>query len=45
VVVEACTNLTVPLWYPVGTNALTARTFYFLDPAWTNYSERFYRIR
>lgn len=45
VVVEACTNLTAPLWYPLGTNALIARTFYFLDPAWTNYPERFYRVR
>jgi hypothetical protein len=44
VVVEACTNLLTPLWYPLGTNALVARTFYFLDAGWTNYPERFYRV-
>ena len=45
VVVEVCTNLAHPAWYPLGTNALNARTFYFLDPTWTDYPHRFYRVR
>ena len=45
VVVEACTNLAPPLWSPVQTNTLTATSFYFSDPQWTNYPARFYRLR
>ena len=45
VVVEACTDLDNPAWSPVGTNTLTSGSSYFSDPAWTNYSSRFYRIR
>jgi len=45
VVVEACTNLFNPAWQPAQTNALTNGTCYFSDPQWTNYSDRFYRIR
>ncbi len=50
IVVEACTNLTSPVWFPVGTNTLntfigTNGTSYFSDPQWTNYLGRFYRLR
>ena len=44
VVVEACTNLASPVWVPVETNVLTGGPFYFSDPAWTNFSARFYRL-
>ena len=43
VVVEACTNLAGPDWSPLQTNTLAGDLFYFGDPLWTNYSERFYR--
>jgi len=45
VVVEACTDLVNPTWFPVQTNTLTADSCYFSDPAWTNYPGRFYRLR
>jgi hypothetical protein len=45
VVVEACTNLTNPVWSPVSTNTLTGGWSSFSDPQWTNYPARFYRIR
>lgn len=45
VVVEACADLANPVWAPVGTNTLTGGASYFSDPAWTNYSVRFYRLR
>ena len=45
VVVEACTNLTSPVWRPVQTNTLTDGSSYFSDPHWTNYHGRFYRLR
>jgi hypothetical protein len=50
IVVEACTNLSNPVWSPVATNTLntfigTNGTSYFSDPRWTNYSRRFYRFR
>ena len=44
-VVEACTNLTNPVWSPVGTNTLTGGSSYFSDPQWTNHPVRFYRLR
>ena len=44
VVVEACTNLTNPVWSPVQTNILTDGSSYFSDPQWTNYPSRFYRL-
>jgi PKD repeat protein len=47
VVVEATTNLTDPiltLWTPLATNRLSNGFFYFSDPGWVNYAERFYRI-
>ncbi|HEX4349956.1 MAG TPA: leucine-rich repeat domain-containing protein, partial [Verrucomicrobiae bacterium] len=45
VVVEACTNLTRPVWQPVQTNSLASGTNYFSDAKWTNYPGRFYRVR
>ena len=45
VVVESCTNLANPGWYPVATNTLTGGLSYFSDPDWTNYPGRFYRLR
>jgi hypothetical protein len=45
VVVEACTNMTNPVWVPVQTNILTSGSIYFSDPGWTNYTNRFYRLR
>ena len=45
VVVETCTNLTNPVWYPIQTNTLTGDSSYFSDPQWTNYPTRFYRLR
>jgi BspA type Leucine rich repeat region (6 copies) len=45
IVVEACTNLTHPIWSPVRTNTLTGGSSYFSDPQWTNYPGRFYRLR
>ena len=49
VVVEACTNLTAPVWSSLATNRLTNFTggngvSFFSDPQWTNYSDRFYRF-
>ena len=45
VVVEACDNLTTPVWIPVGTNALTGGASPFSDPNWTNHPTRIYRLR
>jgi len=50
VFVEACTNLTNPVWTTIGTNTLntflgTNGTAYFNDAQWTNYPARFYRVR
>jgi hypothetical protein len=45
VVVEACTDLFNPTWFPLLTNALNGDSFYFGDPQWTNYPARFYRLR
>jgi len=46
VVIEASTSLTTPNWSPVATNTLDQNgTSYFSDPQWTNYPNRFYRIR
>ena len=44
-VVEACTNLAAPLWVPLQGFTLTNGSVYFSDPQWTNFSDRFYRIR
>ncbi len=45
VVVEACTNLTTPEWFPLQTNSLGVGGFYFLDLDWTNHPGRYYRLR
>jgi hypothetical protein len=45
IVVEACTILANPIWYPLATNTLTGGSCYFSDPQWTNYPARFYRLR
>jgi alpha-tubulin suppressor-like RCC1 family protein len=45
IVVEACTNLANPTWFPLQTNTLTGDPVYFSDPVWTNYPGRFYRLR
>ena len=45
VVVESCTDISNPNWQPVQTTTLTGGSSYFSDPQWTNYPERFYRLR
>jgi hypothetical protein len=45
VVVEACTNLTSPVWLPVQTVTLTNGSYYFSEPFQTNSGGRYYRIR
>ena len=45
IIVEACTNLTNPVWLPAGTNTLTSGSSDFNDSQWTNYPNRFYRFR
>jgi hypothetical protein len=44
IVVEACTDLANPAWFPLQTNTLTSDSCYFSDPDWTNYPGRFYRL-
>jgi hypothetical protein len=45
IVVEACANLANASWTSLLNCALTNGSIYFSDPAWANYSGRFYRIR
>lgn len=45
VVVDACTNLAIQNWQTVQTNTITTGSDYFVDPQWTNYPARFYRVR
>jgi len=50
IVVQTCSNLTSPVWLPISTNTLntyvgTNGTSYFSDPQWTNYPNRYYRLR
>lgn len=45
VAVDACTDLTNPIWLPVATNAIVNRAAYFSDPQWTNNLSCFYRLR
>jgi len=42
-VVETSTNLVN--WVPLSTNTINPNPFYFSDPAWLNFSARFYRVR
>jgi hypothetical protein len=44
IIVEACTDLSNPMWQPIQTNTLTSGVSYFSDPQWTNYPGRFYRL-
>jgi hypothetical protein len=44
IVIEACTNLTDPVWQPLETALLTGGTHYFGDTNWTARPVRFYRI-
>jgi len=43
IVVESCTNLVNGDWSPLQTNALSDDMFYFSDPNWVNYPNRYYR--
>ncbi len=45
VAVEACADLANPTWLAVSTNTLADGWFHFSDPAWTNHTARFYRLR
>jgi hypothetical protein len=45
VVVDACTNLANPSWFPLQTNTLSDDSFHFSDREWTNHPARFYRLR
>jgi hypothetical protein len=45
VVVEATGDLKNPNWSPLTTNALNNGVVNFIDPEWTNYPSRFYRVR
>jgi alpha-tubulin suppressor-like RCC1 family protein len=45
VVIEACNDLSNPIWTPVSTNTLTDGASYFSDAQWTYYPGRFYRLR
>jgi hypothetical protein len=45
VVLEACTNLSSLAWVPLQNCTLTNGSFYFTDSNWTNYPDRFYRLR
>ena len=44
IAIEACTNLSHPVWQPMVTNLLTGGSYYFGDADWTNHPSRFYRI-
>jgi len=44
-VVAACSNLADPVWVPLTTNTLVSGSFYFSDPQWTNYPNRFYSLQ
>jgi hypothetical protein len=44
-VVEASTNLAAPSWVPLQSFTLTNGSVHFSDPQWTNFPDRFYRIR
>jgi hypothetical protein len=45
IVVETSTNLTSANWASLQICTLTNGSIYFSDPIWTNYPNRFYRIR
>jgi hypothetical protein len=46
IVVEACTNLSHPVWLPVATNTFSGiGTSTFSDPKSGSYPSRYYRVR
>jgi hypothetical protein len=45
VVMGAATDLAGGAWTALATDTLAGGSFYFSDPAWTNYPSRFYRVR
>ena len=45
IVVEACTNLTQPVWLPLATNTLTGAPMSFIGPQSADTPARFYRLR
>ncbi len=45
VIVEACENLTNPVWVPVGTNIFTSGYSSFSDETWKTHPARIYRFR
>ncbi len=45
VVVEACTDLTNPVWLSFSTNTLSGGTAALSDPQWAEHPTRFYRAR
>lgn len=44
VIVEAATDLRAPVWLPVSTNTLVNGVSKFIDPHWTDFSTRSYRV-
>ncbi len=44
-IVEAATNLTHPVWWPLQSGSLAGGSHYFSDPEWANHPARFYRLR
>lgn len=44
-VVEACSDLSSPVWTSIQSLSLTNGLVHFSDSLWRNYNERFYRIR
>ena len=45
VVIEACSDLSAPVWTPVSTNVLVNGSATFSDPSAANHLRRFYRLR
>ena len=44
-VVEACSDLSNPVWLPLSTNTLTGGSSHFVDVNWTNHPTTTYRFR
>jgi hypothetical protein len=44
-VIEACSNLGDPVWFPLQTCTLTNGSIFFTDPQWADQPSCFYRIR
>jgi hypothetical protein len=41
---QACTNLTCPVWTPLTNASLTNGSFYYGEPVQSNCPARFYRV-